>query len=291
MVKSKILYPNNSCMKVTLSLCCLILIFFNRCGNAQKSEEKTVSIADAQLSRRLVMDSEKVRQGSSQWFSILDSAIKLDPYNASALREKSVWFTKTGDYEKAFDLLNAAVSLDSLDALGYRGWIKLYKIHDYTGAISDLEGFNSLSEGTSSAWGENVLFLTGLAKKQLGDFDSAISDFTQYINETTEVSGENWVDVYTFTYRGVCLRKLGEYSKALDNFNTTLKYYPQSPEAHWQKALTFEKMTLINKACQQIDSTLKYINYVKTDPYKELFDEPNLRMVQDKQNELCLSAP
>lgn len=277
-------------MKFFPLLSCLTVIFFFQCNDAQKGKQMFVPKADAHLSRRLVSDSESIRQGSNQWFNILDSAIDLDPYNASAFREKSVWFTKTGDYEKSFHLLNEAVRLDSLDALGYRGWIKLYKLHDYRGAIQDLEGFNSLSLGTASAWGENVLFLTGLAKKQLGEYENAIADFTQYIDETMEESGENWVDVYTFTYKGICFRKLGDYDKALDNFNTTLKYYPRSPEAHWQKALTFELMTLTDPACQQIDSTLKYINYVKTDPYKELFDEPNFRMVQDKQIKLCSST-
>ena len=278
-------------MKSSLLLGCLIIILFNKCGDAQTAKRRLVTNADAQLSERLVSDSEHIRQGSDKWFDILDSAISLNPYNASAFREKSVWFTKTGDYEKAFNLLNQAVLLDSLDALGYRGWIKLYKLHDYNGAIRDFEGFNSLSSGTSSVWGENVLFLTGLAKKQLGHFEAAISDFTQYINETTQESGEDWVDVYTFVYRGICFRNLQEYNKALDDFNMTLKHYPQSPEAHWQKVLAFELMTLHDDACKQIDSTLKYIRYVKTDPYKELFDEPNLKMVRDKQEILCLNHP
>ncbi len=72
-------------------------------------------------------------------------------------------------------------------------------------------------------WGENIYFLKGECLLGQKDYKGAIEQFDNYINSETD---ESWVDVYTFLYKGICLLKLGRSSKAEEQFEKMLTYYP-----------------------------------------------------------------
>lgn len=272
-------------LKKSISLL-LVLAFYFSCKKEVKRAED-IALLERKLSNLLVSKSENVPQGSREWFAILDSAISINPLNASAYREKSVWFTKTGDYVKSFSLLDKAAELDPQDALGYRGWLKLYKLHDYKGAIKDFKNFDSLSVETASAWGENVLFLIGIGEKQLANYDTAINYFTKYIDQTKTEIGEEWVDPYAFIYRGICYSNMGKYEKSLSDFNKALRYCNTCSEAYWQKSKTYFKMSLLEEGCEELSYAIRYVRYIKTDPYKELFDQPNYQMYMSLKTQYC----
>jgi tetratricopeptide (TPR) repeat protein len=202
----------------------------------------------------------------------LDSAILLDPTNASAFREKSVWFTKTGDYVNAYSLLNKAVELDPFDALGYRGWLKLYKLHDFKGALLDFSKLDSLTPGiTDYAWGENINYVKGIAEKELGMNEQALADFNRYIDEVKKKQGESWVDLYAFIDKGVVLRKMNKVDSAILNFDKAIKYYERCPEPYFEKGITFIKINDYKSAIYNLNKALELFNkgYARNDPYKD----------------------
>lgn len=249
-------------------------------------QNKTVTDADIKQSRNLVEKSETVVQGSPKWFNILDSAILLNPKNASAYREKSVWYNKIGDYVKGYSLLNHAVELDSFDALGYRGWLRLYKLHDYEGAIDDLEAYDDLTPNVVDyVWSENLYYLTGLAKKQQGRDVDAIKDFNYYIDDAIRRNGsKKWVDIYTFVDKGICFRNLKQYDSSLYNFELALRYYSECPEAWYEKSITLSAMGSKRESCEALQKSLilAEAGRIRTDSYKDYFDQLYVEEIKER---------
>lgn len=233
------------------------------------------SVEQRKRSRQLLRNTYSSRQGSKSWFESLEASIQADPTYAPAYREMSVWFTKRGDYLNAYRLLNKAVKLNPKDALGYRGWLKLYKIHDYEGAIKDFEEANSLFTRTIHPSGENVYYLIGLAKKQLGAYDEAIMNFTSC--ERSELSSGARMLVYpdVWIYRGICYRKTLRYELALKDFELAKGSYSNSVESCFQLALTFLEMDQTDLAQENFHNALNLAKagYIKSNPYKDLFDQ------------------
>lgn len=261
------------------------LVLFIPCLPAcQQSQQIVAKEMEISLSREMVMLSETVNQGSPRWFEILDSAILLNPKNAAAYREKSVWFTKTGDYVNAYSLLNKAVELDPLDALGYRGWLKLYKLHDFEGAIKDFEALDKLTPTTTDyPWGENLYFLLGQAKRQLGKREEALIDYDKYIQEVSIKQGERWVELYTFIDKGICLRELNKYDSAIVSFYKALKYYKECPEAYFQIAITLKSLNKSTEACDFLTQALIYARQgrLRVDPYKDYFNQLYVEEIEE----------
>ncbi len=237
----------------------------------QSEKERLVTAEEIAQSDASLERANSTRQGSTAWYAHLDTAIQLNPNNATAWREKSVWYTKTGDYAKAYALLDRAVELDPMDALGYRGWLKLYKTHNYQGAIEDLMAFQALHQETSYPWGENVYYLIGTAHLGMGEYDEAISYLDKCINEVTEESGEKWVDVYAWINRGIAYMELGDISAARKDFQKTLQYAPQCPEAFFYLAKSYFEEGNRVEGCQHLSECRRLFDagYSKGDPYKD----------------------
>jgi tetratricopeptide (TPR) repeat protein len=239
---------------------------------------------DPEGSRVLVQKADQVMQGSPRWLEMLDSAILLDPENGLAYREKSVWFTKTGDYVTGYALLEKAVQLNPHESLGYRGWLRLYKLHDYQGAIEDLKKFDAITPATADyAWEEHVNYLIGLAEMGSGNFRNAVVAFNDYIKSETARSGESWINVYAFVDKAVCHRTLNEFDSALHYIDLSLKYYPQCPESFFEKGNILKAAGKVDEACQSWQSALQYARSGRTrrDPYKEYFNQLYIEDIEE----------
>lgn len=186
-------------------------------------------------------DSIAQRTPKSQLY--LDSAIALCPTYSQAIFEKSVSFVKTGDFATSFYWLNKAIEIDPTAHLGYSAWMKIYRFHDYQGALKDLRTLDSLIPNvTNYCWGENSHKLKGLCYKGLGSFKKAIEEFDQEVDYVTKNQGENAVDIYTYLYRGICKFQLSQYQKALIDFELGMKQYPNTSEFLFHKALVMNKL-------------------------------------------------
>ncbi|HET6246052.1 MAG: hypothetical protein H0V01_10305 [Bacteroidetes bacterium] len=235
-----------------------------------------------ELSKSYYEEASHYGQGGKKYFVYLDSAILANPENGIAYKEKSVWYFKTGQHLKGMELLNKAVELDSLE-LGYRGWLKLYWLRDFTGAIEDLTAYDNLTSTTDYPMGDNLYFTRGLAKKQLGDFENALNDFNKCI-EIDGARGENLINHYVFLYKGITLFQMNRTEEALFSFNKVLESYAKCPEALYYKGMVLEYLGQKLEARENFLESYKYgqSDYLQRDPYIELFDQLYLSDIEEK---------
>lgn len=227
-------------------------------------------------------------QGSQQEQWCFDRAVKADPTYAKAWMQKSVSHTKRGQYAEGFRLLNKAVELEPAEYLGYRGYVKLYMLRDYDGAIEDFMRLDALTPKVRDApWGEDIYHVLGLANLQKGQYEEARYFFDKSIGLTIEEQGEDWVDVKTFFYNGVVNFELGDIQEALSNLDKALQYYNKYTEACYYKGMVLASLNQREKACSYFKKSLNFFQegYVYENSYYEI---PNQLYLSDIERALRL---
>ncbi|MCB0618063.1 MAG: tetratricopeptide repeat protein [Saprospiraceae bacterium] len=215
-------------------------------------------------------------QGSAaeQWR--LERAIRADSSFAPAFMEKSVSHNKRGQFAVGFALLDHAVEIDPVEYLGYRGFVKLYMLRDYEGALRDFERLDSLTPGVRDApWGEDIYYVLGLACKQRGDWERALHYFSRSIEETTREQGEDWVEVRNFWYRALVRLALGDPEGALADLDTALRLFPRFTEAHFWRGKVLAELERSEEACAAAAGALELFaaGQYYSDKYYELPDQ------------------
>ncbi len=207
-----------------------------------------------------------------------ESAIEYDQDNSDALMERSGPINKSGDFEQGFKYLDKAVELEPIKHLGYRGWIRLRKIRDFDKALLDFERLDSLTPNVVDApWGEDINFLRGECYFGDKNYPRAIESF----NQSVENQGEDWVDIQTFVYLGLCKYELGNYEKAISEFQRALKQSESIPESYFGMARAYQKLGEIAKAKENILKAEKNIGSKRDDYYNEFLNEIYLSEVLD----------
>ncbi len=214
-------------------------------------------------------------QGSVEEQLYLDKALKLDSLHVEALVEKSVAFNKRGQYATGMHYLNKGVALDPIEHLGYRGFIKLYMLRDYDGAVQDFLRLDSLTpEYRDAPWGEDIYKVIGLAYMGMNDFEKALVSINRSIEEITKDEGEDWIESRTFMYQGICLMKRQEMDLALLSFDKQIQYCKECPSGYYYKAKVLievgsdkieEMEYLLEKA-----NSLAQKGLIESSPYFEL---------------------
>lgn len=198
----------------------------------------------------------------------------MDSVSGETYEELSVQNTKNGNHMEAVAALEKAVALDPR-IYGYYGWVLLYYYHDYAKALECLEKYDALTPGFSDApAGEDIHHLKGLCYMQLGDPEKAVGQFDVYIGETVRSYGEEWVDPYTFAYKGRCLQRLRRTEEALLCYDAAVRVYKYNTEAHYYKALAL--LDLGRRAEARVHllraAELAGQNYFYRDVYVEFFE-------------------
>lgn len=216
-------------------------------------------------------------------FHDFETAIEYDKNNSDAWMERSVAYNKAGDFEKGFKYLNKAVELNPQSHLGYRGWIRLRKMRDYDKALIDFNRLDSLTPNVIDApWGEDIDFLRGecfFGKKQ---YQKAIESFDQNIKNQKE----NWVDVHSFVYLGLCEYELGNYEGSIIEFQRAIEKSGNIPESYFGMAKAYQKLGKIEKARQNVLKAEKNIHYKRDDVYNEFLNEIYLSEIIELKNQL-----
>ena len=193
-----------------------------------------------------------------------------DPTNSEIYFEQSVPYNKRGVYERGFELLDKAVEYNPKVYLGYRGYMKLRFLRDFDGAIKDFETLDELTPNFVDApWGEDIDFLRGEAYFGIGEYQKAIEHF----NKSIENQGEDWADIQTYVYLGICESKLENFDKAVISYNRALNQSKYICEAHLGLAKVHKEIGETEKAKEHILKAEKYFNYKRTDPYNEFLNE------------------
>ena len=254
-------------------------------------EQKTIKTMDTKREDQLFKRAASFRQGSEMQFAYYDSIIALNPDYDDAWFEKSTWSIKKGDYIGYFKYMNKAVELNPKVHIGWRGVVRLYYLRDYRGAIND---FNTLIDYSPnhkglSTRGEPVLFLLGKVYWQMKEYQTAIDYFDHYINEEIETSGEEWVDVNAFLYKGICLYKLGKYEKALEAFEKGIRFNIRFPEAYFHAGKALLQLGRNPQACDYFLKAKQYAEkgYIRKDNYREVFGQLFYNDIVSAEQESC----
>ncbi|MEP0212830.1 MAG: tetratricopeptide repeat protein [Cellulophaga sp.] len=182
----------------------------------------------------------------------------------------SVSINKSGDFNKGFKYLDKAVELEPVKHLGYRGWIRLRKIRDYDKALMDFDRLDSLTPNVIDApWGEDIDFLRGECHYGNKNYQNAIKAFNQSIVN----QDEDWADIHSFVYLGLCEYELGNYEKSIIEFQRALKQYESVPESFFGMARAYQKLGEIEKAKENIMKAEKNIVSKRDDYYNEYLNE------------------
>ena len=177
------------------------------------------------------------KQGSVEEQKYLDKALELDSLHVEALIEKSVSFNKRGQYAIGMHYLNKGVALNPVEHLGYRGFVKLYMLRDYEGALQDFLRLDRLTPGFRDApWGEDIYKVVGVAYMGMRDFAKASYYFNKSINRITKEEGEDWIEPRTFLYQGICLMEELKIDSAIYYFDKRIQYCSECPSGYFNKA-------------------------------------------------------
>lgn len=193
-----------------------------------------------------------------------------DPENDRIYFEQSVPFNKRGYYEEGFKLLDQAVALQPEMHLGYRGYMKLRFLRNFNGALADFNRLDSLTPGViDTPWGEDIDFLRGESYYGLEDYQAASKHFKKSIGN----QGEDWADIQSFVYIGICEYELGNLEEAINYYKKALKQSKYSVEAHLGLAKIYSQNGKTELAKSHLEKAGKYFNYKRKDPYTEYLNE------------------
>jgi len=226
----------------------------------------------------------KAPQGSVESQYFFDLSIQTDPTLSHAYFEKSVPYNKRGDYAEGYRLLDRAVALKPKLHLGYRGWLKLVKLKDYKGCISDLKELIRIkSDRVKNAWGENIHYLLGIALSGLYHYNDAIQEFTKALEDH-----DGKVNVNVFLYRGMAHLELTNLERAENDFLSCLKSNEYFTEAYYYmgilNAMRHQKAKA--KLCFKKAMELYSKGYKNKNPYNEVFKELYLDTIWEKLESL-----
>ncbi len=218
--------------KLYLSAISLLL----SCSCSDKKSEAEI-VQDKELAVKTFEEGSHLLQGSPQSMTRIEKAIALDTTYAEAIRELSVAYLKRGMPHKWKPIFNRAVKHDAKTWQPYRGYLYLWFYRDYEKAIADFNASDTLTPNfIDQPQGHSVDYWRGIAYLGLKDYKNSIAYWDKHIKKETEETGEDWVEINAFLYRGIAYYESGNKEKALENFNKVIHYFEQSADAKYYKA-------------------------------------------------------
>jgi tetratricopeptide (TPR) repeat protein len=236
------------------------------------------------LAKQLAEGAGRYYQGSVPNMEILREGIAMDSTLPELWREMATPYLKRGIPYEAFRYYKKEIDLAPALWQGWRGYLYLYFYHDYHRAIADFNATDTLTQITDYPQGQSVDYMRGLCYYGLKEYKTALEFFTTYIDQVTKERGENWVDTYAFLYRGLTHEKLGQFERALKDFETGLKYDHRLSDFHFHKArVAFEHLPVDAASLQtSIDLALSHFRegYYHQRDYVEVHDQIYLEDIE-----------
>lgn len=215
----------------------------------------------------------KYYQGTAPFQNGIIDAINIDPTYDEAIRELSIAYLKRGIPHEWKKRIDVAVEINPKGWQGYRGYNYLWFYRNYKKAIADFDATDSLTPKFIDApQGHSVDYWRGIAYLGLKDYKNSIAYWDKHIAREIEESGEDWVEINAFLYRGIAYYESGDLDKALENFDTLLRIFKNiSADAKYYKALILKDKGQVEKAKLILDSAIEDFNngYFNSRPYVE----------------------
>lgn len=266
--------------KYYLSFVLIFLLISCSKGSRKSNREKAENI---------YAEAIKHYQGTAAFQNGIINAIKVDSTYDDAIRELSIAYLKRGiphEWKKRIDL---AVELNPAIWQGYRGYNYLWFYRDYKKAIADFNASDTLNPTfIDRPQGHSVDYWRGIAYLGLKDYKNSIEYFDKYIQMEIDESGEDWVELTAFLYRGIAQFESGNYEEALINFDKQLKYARNlSADAKYYKAKILNVQGKNDVALKLIIGAIDDYNsgYYNNRPYVETLRQiypEDLDLLKDK---------
>lgn len=178
--------------------------------------------------------------GSKGWMKAMDSAINICPNSSRLWGDKAMVYMVRSEFVEGLAYLEKAVSLDPFYYLGNRAWYRMRYLHDYEGAIADLEQLEKVAGHTlvyvSSA---HMYMLKGLAYKELGNLQKALELYNIAINEQITSKGPEWLGLYDYLYRGVLKYRMGDFDGAIEDLTLEAKQYESLADTYYFRGMAY----------------------------------------------------
>lgn len=168
---------------------------------------------------------------------------------------------KSTDYNEQIQLFTQALEADpeNLDAYFYRGLAK-YGLGDYNSAILDYTKVLFYNPDADSYYNR------GNAKFALNDFEGAKEDYIKAL----EIDRELYDAIYNL---GLTQFYLGEYREAIEEFDKISSVFPTDQKVYTQKALAYMELEEYNEAFNN------YANRILLNPDSESFYNRGLALL------------
>lgn len=178
--------------------------------------------------------------GSEQWKAASDSVLALCPNSAVVIYDRAVANMIRGEFVEGMKYIAKAIEIDPHYYLGLRAWNRMRYLHDYKGAIADLERLEKIS-GRSFVYVTSVhmYMLKGLCYQELGDVAKALETYNTGIAEQVADKGEQWVGSYDYLYRGILKYKTGDYDGAIEDLSRQVKEYESLADTYYYRGLAY----------------------------------------------------
>ena len=113
-----------------------------------------------------------------------------------------------------------------------------------------------------------------------------LSKAIESFNLNIKNNKEDWVDIHAFVYLGLCEYELGNYEKAISEFQRALKQSEFTPESYFGIAKAYKKLGEIEKANENLLNAEKNIAYKRNDIYNEFLNEIYLSEILEFKKQL-----
>ncbi len=237
-----------------------------------------------EITPELLDSLSKYPQGTLESDLYYQLVLEKYPNTQEAYMGRSVSYNKRGEHARGFQLLNKAVELNPLQNLGYRAFVKLYMMHDYKGALTDVLQLDTLSGKSKPAvWGEDMDMFIGLCFLLLENTQDAKLYLNKSINRISEQYGKQWNFARSFMYLGITLYKEKNYPEALVAFTSMAEAYPNSTEAYYYQAACHKEQNNISEMQKQAQQALECYKKQGTEknPYFEMPFQVYYSMITD----------
>lgn len=228
-------------------------LFFLSCKEKPLEDGKS---NNRELAEQVYKSGENLLQGSPESMKRIEEAIALDTTYAEAIRELSVAYLKRGMPHKWKPIFDKAVEKDAATWQPWRGYLYLWFYRDYKKAIADFDASDTLTDYVDHPQGHSVDFWRGIAYLGLKDYKNSIAYWDKHIKKETEESGEDWVELEAFLYRGIAYYESGNKEKALENFDKVIHYFKQSADAKYYKAMILSEQGISKEASELVEDAI-----------------------------------
>jgi tetratricopeptide (TPR) repeat protein len=199
-------------------------------------------------------------QGSTAFQNGIAEAVMIDPSYEPGVYELSVADLKRGLPHKWLPQYNKAVVLDPKQRIPWRGYLYLWFYRDYEKAIADFNASDTLTPYLDYPQGHSVDFWRGIAYLGLKDYENSIAFWEKHITKETEDSGEDWVELEAFLYRGIAYYEAGNNKKAVENFDKAIQYFKHTADSKFYKAKILNEQGDTSEALRLVDDAIADFN-------------------------------